>query len=238
VPDLRYDQSKVTEYRAAATALHKLSLTVEQRMTSAIENGNKQDALDALAELRASSAEFQGLRSTLSPTDLFIAKYNIQVHGSHEVLFVLPTGVSRYEMLLEAQEVVRERTLVWSDDLKKWEKNPKFTDTCTTPERIQIDGHVEGGDEKTRAEQEAFLKRKKLPLASLEDLAAAFVAHYVAAGETLFGWYSKSNSWSFVVRAAGGALNFFSRGLVVGAIDDDDSDGYVAVSAHVPRIKN
>ncbi len=239
--DQRYDQSKVTEYRAAATALHELSLTVERRMASAIESGNKQDALDALAELKTTDAEFQKLRSTLSPTDLFIAKYNIQVHGAHEVSFVLPTGVSRYEMLCEAQGVVGEREgreLVWPDQLKEWEKNPKFTDTCTTPERIQIDGHVEGGDEKTRAEQEAFLKRKKLPLASLEDLAAAFVAHYVAAGETLFGWYSKSNSWSFVVRAAGGALNFFSRGLVVGAIDDDDSDGYVAVSAHVPRIKN
>jgi hypothetical protein len=238
VTDQRYDQSKVTEYRAAATELHELSLTVERRMNSAIENGNKQDALDALAELRASSAEFQGLRSTLTPTDLFIAKYNIQVHGAHEVSFVLPTGVSRYEMLLEAQRVVGEREgreLVWRGDLKKWEKKSKFTDTCTTPERIQIDGHVEGGDGMPKDKQLTLLETKGLSLATLEDLAAAFVAHYIATGEPLFGWYSKSDGWSFVVRAAGGALRFYSHGLYVYGIGDGDSSSYVAVSARVPR---
>jgi hypothetical protein len=227
VPDLRYDQSKVTKYRAAATELHELSLTVERRMNSAIENGNKQDALDALADLKASGAELQKLRSTLSPTDLFIAKYNIQVHGSHEVSFVLPQGVSRYEMLLEAQGVVGERDLVRPDDLKKWEKNSKFTDTCTTPERIQIDGHVEGGDGMPKDKQLTLLETKGLSLATLEDLAAAFVAHYVATGEDLFG-----GQW---VRAAGGALLFNSRGLNVDDIGDGHSLSYVAVSARVPR---
>ncbi len=226
----RYDQTKVTDYREAAIKLHELSLTVEQRIDSAFENGIDQAVHDALAELKASGAELQKLRSTLSPTDLFIAKYNIQVHGSHEVSFVLPTGVSRYEMLLEAQEVVREREglyLAWPDWLKEWEKNSKFTDTCTTPERIQIDGHVEGGDGMPKSKQLTLLETKGLSLATLEDLAAAFVAHYVATGEDLFE--------NKVVRAAGGALDFASYGLDVDDVVDGNSNSYVAVSARVPR---
>jgi hypothetical protein len=227
VPEQRYDQTKVTEYRAAATELHELSTRVEQRIDSAFENGIDQAVHDALAELKASGAEFQKLRSTLTPSQLFIAKYNIQVHGPHEVSFVLPQGVSRYEMLLEAQGVVRERNLVWSDDLKKWEKNSKFTDTCTTPERIQIDGHVEGGDGMPKDKQLKLLETKGLSLATLEDLAAAFVAHYVATGKDLFEYK--------VVRAAGGALYFFSNGLGVRDVRDDNSARNVAVSACVPR---
>ncbi len=145
MPEQRYDQTKVTEYRAAATELHELFTRFEQRIESAFENGNNQAVRDALAELKASGTEFQKLRATLSPTDLFVAKYNIQVHGAHEVSFVLPQGVSRYEMLCEAQGVVTGQALVLPAVLKWWAKDPRFADTCTTPERIQIDGHVEGG---------------------------------------------------------------------------------------------
>jgi hypothetical protein len=88
----------------------------------------------------------------------------------------------------------------------------------------------------TEGEQLTFLKTKELPLASLEDLATAFVAHYVATGEPLFGWYH--DSWSFVVRATGTALNFDSYGLVEYVIGDNPSYRHVAVSARVPRIKN
>jgi hypothetical protein len=228
VPEQRYNQTKVTEYRAAATELHELFTRVEQQIASAFENGIDQAVHDALAELKASGAEFQKLRSTLTPTELFIAKYNIQVHGAHEVSFVLPQGVSRYEMLSEAQGVVKELDLVWPIQLTKWETDPKFTDSCRTPERIRIDGHVKGGDAKTLAQQEAFLTRKKLPLANLEDLAAAFVAHYVATGQSLF-----EGKW---VRTAGGALLFYSYGLSEFLIDDADSSRVVAVSARVPRI--
>ena len=229
--DLLYDQSKVTKYREAAIELHKLSLSVEQRLASAFENGKQQDARDALAELRASSAEFQKLRSTLTPTDLFIAKYNIQVHGAHEVSFVLPQGVSRYEMLCEAQGLVIEQHLIYPGQLKDWSNDERFKASTTVPERIQIDGHVDGGDGKTRNQQEAFLEAKELPLATLEDLAAAFVAHYVATGTDLF-----EGKW---VRAAGGALYFGSYGLNVSDIDDDGSSRDVAVSARVPRnLKN
>jgi hypothetical protein len=239
VERLRYNPAKVTEYRDAATKLHELHREVEERFDSAVESGDKHAARSALAELKASGAAFKELRNSLAPTDLFIAKYNIQIHGPHEVSFVLPSGVSRYEMLCEAQVLVAERErgrdLVYPGRLKIWEAEATFKSTSTTPERIQIDGHVDGGDEKTRAEQEAFLKSKGLPQANFEDLAAAFVAFYVATGKDLFE--------GKCVRAAGGVLKFDSFGL--GIIDsfglgisgarDSQRDGGMAVSSRVPR---
>ena len=83
--ELRYNQAKVNEYRDSAVKLSELRREVEQRFDSAVESGDKQSARDVLAELKASGAAFQELRTTLTPTDLFIAKYNIQVHGPHEL---------------------------------------------------------------------------------------------------------------------------------------------------------
>jgi hypothetical protein len=77
-----------------------------------------------------------------------------------------------------------------------------------------------------RADQEAFLKNMGLPQANLEDLAAAFVAFYVATGKNLFE--------GKVVRAAGGALHFFSVGLNVYDIDDGSSFSGMAVASRVP----
>jgi hypothetical protein len=230
VAALLYNQAKVTEYRDAAGKLHELCREVEERLDLAVESGDKQAARDALEDLKASGAAFKELRTTLTPTDLFIAKYNIQVHGPHEVSFVLPQGVSRYEMLCEAHELVAardKRDLVWPIQLKEWQEDGAFKATLSTPERIQIDGHVEGGDKKTRAKQESFLTSKGLPQANLEDLAAAFVAFYVATGKSLF-----EGQW---VRAAGGALIFLSSGLDVSGLDDDSSYSNVAVSSRVPR---
>jgi hypothetical protein len=230
VEGLLYNPDTVTRYRDTAGKLHALRREVERQLDSAVESGDKQAAQSALAELKASGAAFKELRTTLSSTDLFIAKYNIQIHGPHEVSFVLPSGVSRYEMLCEAQELasVRDnRDLVWPHQLKQWDKDKTFKATTTTPERIQIDGHVEGGDGMNRADQEAFLNNMGLPQANLEDLAAAFVAFYVATGKSLF-----EGQW---VRAAGGALDFNSYGLNVNFIVDVYGRSCVAVSSRVPR---
>jgi hypothetical protein len=241
VQELCYDKTKVAEYREAAVKHHDVLTTAEERMDAAIENGDKAEAERALADATASGEAFKALRSTLTPTDLFVAKYNIQVHGPHEVSFVLPRGVSRYEMLCEAHLLVAERDgrdLVYPGDLKSWGNDARFTASCESPERIRIDGHVEGGDGKTREQQEKFLTTKGLEQAQLEDLAAAFVAHWVATREPLFGWYEKDDSWSFAVRAVGGALGFSSVGLRVRGVDEACSSSGVAVVSRVrPELK-
>jgi hypothetical protein len=231
-----YDKDKVTRYRDAATELHELRVKKGQQIESAIESGDKVLARSALEGLKASGAEFHKLRATLTTRDLFVAKYNIQVHGPHEVSFVLPKGVSRVEMLREGQELVSEQKLVYPPRLEEWQTDNAFTASCSTPERIRINARVQGGDAQDRATQETLVVESlKLTLPTLEDLAAAFVANYVATGEPLFGWFNEANQWSFVVRAAGGALYFDSGGLCASAIYDDNGYSDVAVAALVPR---
>ncbi len=228
------NQGNIKQYREAAIALHELRLSTEQRIQAALESGDKQAARDALAALKASGEKFQELRSNLTARDLFVAKYNIEVHGPHEVSFVLPQGVSRFEMLSEAQGLVDDRVLVYPNQLKRWQSDPAFEKRCDVPERIQINARVQGGHAKGRAKQEKLVESLKLTLPSLEDLAAAFVAHYVATGEPLFGWFNNYN-YTYVVRAAGGALRFYGSGLDVYDIHDDNSLSYVSVAALVPR---
>ncbi len=131
-------------------------------------------------------------------------------------------------MLCEAHSLVAERdqrVLVHRHYLKEWGNEARFTASCDQPERIRINGHVKGGDDKTRKQQEKFLTTKGLEQAQLEDLAAAFVAHWVATGQDLF-----DDKW---VRAVGGALYFDSGGLGVVGIDDGCSSGDVAVASRV-----
>ena len=233
-----YDRKQLQDLKAAAKELHELSLGVERAIDSAAETGELQPAKDAFAELEARTKEYDKLREKLGPAGIFLAKYNVEVHGPHEVSFVLPKGVSRIEMLQEAHSLVGDRDLIFPDQLTKWQEDPKFTTAATTSQRIHIDGHIEGGDVKSRQQQEAFLTARGLQMPSLEDLAAAFVAHYIATKNPLFGFY-KNNDYTYWVRAAGGALYFNSGGLGGSASDfsDGSRDGDVAVAAALPGIK-
>ncbi len=237
MPHESYDRKPIEELKAAAKELHELSRGVGRAIDSAAETGELQRAKDAFAELELKTAEYETFRATLSPEVLFLAKYNVEVHGPHEVSFVLPKGISRADMLQEAHSLVGDRNLIYPDHLTRWQKDPTFTAVAATTQRIHIDGHVEGGDAKSREEQEAFLKAQGLQMPSKEDLAAAFVAHYMATREPLFGWYDTSSGWSFVVRAAGGALRFRSGGLYDCDIFDDARSADVAVAAALPGIK-
>jgi hypothetical protein len=236
VPHESYDRKQLQDLKAAAKELHELSLGVGRAIDSAAETGELQKAKDAFAELELKTAEYEKFRATLSPEVLFLAKYNVEVHGPHEVSFVLPKGVSRIEMLQEAHSLVGDRDLIFPDHLTRWQEDPTFTAVAATTQRIHINGHVEGGDAKTRQQQEAFLTAQGLQMPSMQDLAAAFVAHYIATKEPLFGFY-KNSDYTYLVRAAGGALYFYSRGLHVYAFHDDSRIDNVAVAAALPGIK-
>ena len=231
-----YDRKQLQDLRAAAKELHELSLGVERAIDSAAETGELQPAKDAFAELEARTKEYDKLREKLGPAGIFLAKNNVEVHGPHEVSFVLPKGVSRIEMLQEAQSLVGDMKLIYPRHLTKWQQDPKFTAVAAATQRIHIDGHVRGGDAQYPEEQEAFLTAQGLQMPSLEDLAAAFVAHYIATREPLFGFYKKRDD-TYWVRAAGGALSFYSDGLDHSGIVDDVRYDFVAVAAALPGIK-
>ena len=71
---------------------------------------------------------------------------------------------------------------------------------------------------------------------SKEDLAAAFVTHYIAMKEPLFGFY-KNNPDTYYVRAAGGALHFNGHGLVDHDIHVDYRYPDAAVAAALPPLR-
>jgi len=229
-----HDPQKLHEYREKAAALHDLSKGVEERMGKAAESGVIEAAREALGELTLKTKEFEEFRKSLTPVEIFLANYNVEVVNDHTVSFVVPRGVAPIEILREAQGLVVDRDLIRPPQLERLDKDPKFTTEAANSERICIDGHVPNSTDKTRTQQEALVGKENLP--SLEHLAVAFAVNWIATREPLFGWYNK-NEWSYVVRAAGGALYFDSDGLSVNVIDDVNSYAHVAVSSRAPGIK-
>lgn len=210
-------------YCQAAEDLREFSKETRNRFEAARRAGDLEAAREALSSLEARTEELKKLRMTLSPQEIFIAKYSVEVHGPHEVSFTIPRGVSRMEMLREAHAIFeRESNLVSAAGFMFWEKSPAFTAEVPTPERFRIQGNVIGGEALTRGEQERFLKERELSMPRSEDLASAFVAHYVATKEPLFKWFNpRRTSCSYVIRASSGAL-FFMRGVGLGNILVDD----------------
>ncbi len=210
-------------YRNAVEHLLEFSRKARQRFEAAHGAGDLAAAHEALSTLEARTEEFKKLRSTLTPHEIFIAKYSVEVHGPHEVSFTIPQGVSRIEMLREAHGIIeKESCLVSAAGFMSWEKAPAFTSEVVTPERIRIVGFVAGGDRMTRAEQEVLLQRRNLSMPASEDLAAAFAAYYVATEEPLLKWYERPRSaCSYIIRSQGGALMFMKGAGIGGMLVDD-----------------
>lgn len=226
-------QEQLKHFREAAVELTKLSEEVGRRIEEARHVDDISAAHGALSELQTRTEEFKKLREALTPENLFLAKYNVEVHGPHEVSFVLPRGVSRMELLEEANGLVRERALIWNEQLELWSEEPRFADKSPTPELIRIDGHVEGGDKKTRREQEQFLAKRGLTMPPVEDLAAAFAVHYIATKEPLFGWTQRDRETYYVRAAAGQELYFNRIGLNAGYNKDSACYDGIAVAARL-----
>jgi hypothetical protein len=103
-----HDQKKLEEYRERAAALHDLSKGVEERMGRAAESGKMEGAREALGELKLKTKEFEDFRGTLTPAEIFVARYNVEVVNDHTVSVVIPKGISRIEILQEAQKLVTD----------------------------------------------------------------------------------------------------------------------------------
>jgi hypothetical protein len=231
-----YKQKDLLSLRQAAAGLAEFCKAASERLGAATEAGNFKAAQEILAEASLKTQPYQELREKLGPIGIFLAKYGVEVINDHTILFVLPKGCSRIDILNEAQELVRQRDdrdLIYPDDLKEWQQEDPFTNSAAASERICIDGHVKGGDAMERGPQEKFVADKKLSLPSIEDLAVAFALHWVATGEPLFGWYNQSDSWPYVVRGAGGSLRFHHGGLRARGVEDGNAHPCVAVAAQV-----
>jgi len=231
-----YQPEEQRNLRKAAAELVTYRQAASEALQAATEAGNFKAAKDILSEASLKTQAYQELREKLGPIGIFLAKYGVEVINEHTILFVLPKGCSRNDILNEAQRLVRgrdQRDLIYPKRLEKWQQDERFTKPAESSERICIDGHVKGGDAQDRTTQENFVAAKKLFLPSIEDLAVAFALHWVATGEPLFGWYNQSNGGSYWVRGAGGSLDFDRNGLGASGVGDGNGHPIVAVSARV-----
>jgi hypothetical protein len=231
-----YPPQQLRNFRQAAAGLAEFRQNAEIELEAATEAGDFKAAQGILAEASLKTKAYEELREKLGPIGIFLAKYGVEVINEHTILFVLPKGCSRIDILNEAQRLVQgrdQRDLIRPGEHEKWQQDERFTKLAESSERICIDGHVKGGDAMKRGPQEKFVADKKLFLPSIEDLAVAFALHWVATGESLFGWYNQSNGWSYYVRGAGGSLHFHRYGLYANGVSDVSDVPYVAVAARV-----
>ena len=230
-----YDSERGKAYRALAPEMVEYKKEVEGRLKECQQSGDLQGARDLLEEASLRTKPFIDLQRELGPKGILLAKYGVEVINDHTVMFVIPKGVSRIEILEEVQGLITHpdgRPFIYPNDLADWKRQDRFFSKQATSKRLCIDGHVRGGDAKTRDEQEAFLG-KEFTMANFEDLAVAFCLHWVATGEPLFGSRNRQKSWSYFIRAVGGGLGFNAFGLWALSIGGGNVNDPFGVSACV-----
>ena len=231
MPDLTTKKLTIAEYKEAQTNLSELMANAVTGFAAAQQAGDldKAKAWSETLVLPIASLKEQFLQ--LSPRDQVVSKYSVEKINDHQVRFVLPKGVSRIDLLNEAQGIARElygQDAVRPDHLKNWQKEDDFRSKTTSTTKLGIDGRVNGLDAKTRKEQERLIEKQwgETQMAPLADLAVAHTAFFILTGKDLFQRQ--------VVRACGGALFFRSFGLDVDNYDDDRGNDVVSASRSLP----
>lgn len=218
----------------------------EERFEEAVVQGDP-TAIEALfREASLGTNAYENMREKLGDAGVMLAKYGVHVINDCTILFVLPAGCSRIEVLKEVQRVVGERdeiSLIQPKVLEKWESDEGFLQTIPGSKRVCIHGHVRGSNVEPLALQQQFIRTKNVKLPSVEDLATAFALHWVATMSPLFGWYRDSTGTeyrhTYAARAKGSdALVFGSDGLYEATIMTEYLRDYFSVAALVsPRRK-
>ena len=238
--ELEYNPERPKALRDRVADLAKLQSASEQALTEAMREGDLDKAKSVLEQASLAVREYEDFRKAFTPKEILLAKYGVEVINDHTVMFVVPKGVSRIEILEEVQDLIRHpngRPFIYPARLSEWKEEERFASQQATSKRLCIDGHVPGGDAKTREQQEAFLfpdnqnGGEQFQMANIEDLAVAFCLHWVATGEPLFGWYDKQVGYSYCSRAVGDALCFNDGGLWADSINDGNDDDTAATTA-------
>ena len=226
MPDLTTKKLTIAEYKEAQTKLSELMANAVTGFAAAQKVGDfaaaKAWSETLVLPIRSLKEQFE----QLSLQERFVYKYSVEKINDHQVQLVLPKGVSRIDLLNEAQEIARGlygRDAVWPIKLKDWGKEHNFTSKTTSTTKLCIDGRVKELDAKSREEQERLLKEQMAPLA---DLAVAHTAFFILTGKNLFQGQA--------VRACGGALGFYSDGLGVAYYDDASGNDDVSASRSLP----
>ncbi|MCX6113875.1 MAG: hypothetical protein NTV65_01500 [Proteobacteria bacterium] len=149
MPDRTTQKLTIAEYKEAQTKLSELMKNAITGYAAAQQVGDL-DAAKAWSEtlvLPIASLKEQFLQ--LSPRDQFVSKYSVEKINALQVRFVLPKGVSRIDLLNEAQGIAMGlygRDAVYPSQLEDWQKEDDFRTKTTSTTKLGIDGRVEGLD--------------------------------------------------------------------------------------------
>lgn len=205
-----FESEALQRYRAKAAELGEL----RKQAGETVGREDLHNAQHCLEALQLRTREFEELRNTLSPTEMFLVTYGVSVIDDTTVSFVIPKGCSAAEIIGEARGLSTTRPVISDVDFELLLLKDHFTKGAQHARRICINGNIPGSQWKTFEEQRAFVQQQGLSLPTTADLAVAFVTFYIATGEALSGWDSKENSWSFMVTAVNGGIQMVEYGLI------------------------
>jgi hypothetical protein len=218
-------------YRQKAAELGAIRERVAEVLEQSKRSGDLTPVTPLLDELNLRTKKLEEFRATLAPSDLFMAKYNVMVHNSRAVSFVIPKGISRFEILAEAEGLRRaDAVYSYGGALVKLFQKEAFRRAAPTSESVGIDVSAKGLANLTLHQQEAWLADQRfrdkgyLGMASLEDVVVAFAAFWVATQSSLFriNFYESLVPQSDQIRTVGGTLRL--KGFILGLYDTPDSN--------------
>jgi hypothetical protein len=163
-------------------------------------------------QIVAEERALKTIQAKLPARESFGAKYQVEILGPHEILFVIPPNVPRIRVLEEAQAIfskLDKQNYVFPARYKVWLGMPSFTEGRPTETRLAIDGCVEESQNRTLADQKLFLRRKfeggGVLMPTVEDLAVAHALFFVVTRQNLFR--------GMKIRTLNGSLYYDSLGL-------------------------
>jgi len=222
----------IEEYRSEAKRVDGILEKASAAFERAKQENNLTEARQWCDTLNSSVLELRHLRDRLSPRDLFIVKYNIEVINKHAMSIVIPRGVSRDEVIRESQKFVKEHhgmEAIEPMSLLCWLIRKEFQEAVQSPLRIAIDGCVPRSERKA-ADQERLFKKKGLELPSLEDFVVAHAAFYAVTGWDMTG--------RDLVRCRDGVLVCYSSGLAYSGPLAGYTDSAISAAAYISKVRS
>ncbi|MCX6115736.1 MAG: hypothetical protein NTV65_11065 [Proteobacteria bacterium] len=169
MPDPTTQKLTIAEYKEAQTKLSELMANAVTGFAAAQQVGDLVAAKAWSETLVLPIASLKEQFLQLSPRDQFVSKYSVEKINAHQVRFIIPKGVSRIDLLDEAQGIAMRlygRDAIEPFQLKNWQKEDDFRTKTTSKTKLGIDGRVKGLDGKTRKQQERLIEKQLVAVRS------------------------------------------------------------------------
>ena len=140
--ELEYNPERPKALRDRVADLAKLQSASEQALTEAMREGDLDKAKSVLEQASLAVREIEDFRKAFTPKEILLAKYGVEVINDHTVMFVVPKGVSRMEILEEVQGLIKHPNggdFIYKPHLERWRKDQAFSLPQGESKRLCID---------------------------------------------------------------------------------------------------